>query len=186
MENAAERRLNELMDSMRNEFASFRIISKRESRFQKVIHYCLMAVTGGQMRFYLTRYHTTLGQTVYVSDRWNSLSTDEKYILLVHERIHMRQFRQYTFVGMALLYLFVPLPMGLAYFRSRFEKQAYEQTLYATARVYGKEKVHDPKLRQYILSQFTGPAYAWMWPFPRLLNRWYDGVLATISTSGSS
>ena len=37
-----------------------------------------------------------------------------------------------------------------------------------------------PELRAHILLQFTGPAYGWMWPFPKAVNRWFDEALADV------
>ena len=41
--------------------------------------------------------------------------------------------------GDGVLYMLVPLPMGLAYFRARFEKEAYAETIRAAAEVWGRE-----------------------------------------------
>jgi hypothetical protein len=78
---------------------------------------------------------------------------------------------------MAVLYLLVPLPAGLAWCRAWFEKQAYAETIRAAAEVHGVACVRDPAFRDRILRQFTGPSYGWMWPFRRGLERWYDSVV---------
>ncbi len=94
--------------------------------------------------------------------------------------VHLRQFRRYTVVGMSLLYLLVPLPIGLAWFRARFEKQAYAETIRAAAEVWGKSYASGPGLRAHVIQQFVGSAYGWMWPFRAHMERWYDQILATI------
>lgn len=170
-------RLATLLAEIREEFPKFRLIRKDRSRFQRAIHYGLLAITFGRMRAFLSGYQTTIGNTIYVTDDWEDRDRDDRYIVLRHERIHLRQFRRFTLPGMALLYLLLPLPMGLAYFRAHFEKQAYEESIRASVEVYGRERVEDKCYRSYILEQFTSASYGWMWPFRRRLNSWYDSVL---------
>jgi hypothetical protein len=84
---------------------------------------------------------------------------------------------------MAVLYLLVPLPMGLAWFRAHFEKQAYAESIRAAAEVWGPDHPRRPEFRRHVIEQFTGAAYGWMWPFRRGLERWYDQVLASLPAS---
>lgn len=177
-EAAAEERYQRLLADMRDEFSGFRVIKKSESLLHRSIHYILIGVTLGGMRSYLSSYQTTIGQRVYVTDDWDRLPADRRYVTMRHERIHLRQFARFTLPGMALLYVFLPLPLGLAYFRARFEWEAYAETLRATAEVEGPEAARSPALRARILGQFTGPSYGWMWPFRKQLERWYDRALA--------
>ena len=90
----------------------------------------------------------------------------------------MRQFRRYSLPLMAVLYVLLPLPAGLAWFRAHFEKQAYAEEIRATAELYGVEHVRAAEFRANIIEQFTGPAYGFMWPFRRGMERWYDRILA--------
>lgn len=133
------------------------------------------------MRSYLDSFHTTIRKTVYVTADWDALDADQRYVTLRHEAVHLRQFRKFTMPGMALLYLLVPLPMGLAYFRAYFEKQAYAETIRAAAEVWGLDTVRDASYRDYVIGQFTGPSYGWMWPFRPGLERWYDQILASLA-----
>jgi len=180
MPDEGDDRLATLLEEMRAEFPRFRVILKHDSRFQRVLHYALVAVTLGRMREYLDGYHTTIGQRIYVTSDWDDRDPDSRFLTLCHERVHMRQFRRFTFPGMTLLYLLIPLPMGAAYFRARFERQAYEETIRATAAVYGREHVAEETFRERIIDQFTGASYGWMWPFRGRLERWYDSVLADL------
>jgi hypothetical protein len=81
---------------------------------------------------------------------------------------------------MALAYLALPLPFGLAWGRMRIERAAYEETIRAAAEVYGRAHVCNAAFRAYVIAQFTSAAYGWMWPFRRALERWYDGVLESL------
>ena len=166
-----------LLAEIEREFPRFRIIPKHESLMQRVIHHGLRLLTLGAMDRYLAGYHTTMGQRVYVAASWDNLSPESKYQVLRHERVHIRQFRKYTFLGMGFLYLFVPCPFGFAFFRAKFEKEGYAESIRAAAEVHGIEHVASTSFRDNVIQQFTSSAYGWMWPFPKRLGDWYDGVL---------
>ena len=159
------------------EFPGFALVRKDDSRLQRVIHWTLVVVTFGGQRRYLDEYQTTIGRRVYVSRDWDSRPASERWSTLRHERVHLRQFRRYTLPLMAFLYLGV-LPIGLAWFRARFEKEAYEESMRAWAEVYGPQYLRRSDVRARVVRQFTGPAYGWMWPFPRSMHAWYDRVAA--------
>jgi hypothetical protein len=171
-------RLALLLDELAAEFPDFQIVEKPTSRSQRALHLALAIVTLGQNRSYLDGYHTTIGRRIYVTADWESMSRDRRYLVLRHERIHLRQFRRFGLAGMIALYLLFPLPLGLAYFRARFERDAYAESIRGAAELYGAEHVREPSFRDHILDQFTGPSYGWMWPFRRSLERWYERVLA--------
>jgi hypothetical protein len=177
-------RYESLVNSLRAEIPGFRIVRKDQSRFHRAIHYVLIGVTFGRMRNYLDSYQTTIGRTVYVTADWDQTDPMQRYVTLRHEAIHLRQFRRYTLPGMAILYVLLPLPVGLAWFRAYFEKEAYAESIRAAAEVWGPDYPRRTHYRDHIIEQFVGPSYGWMWPFRRTLERWYDRVLATIETPG--
>ena len=167
-----------LIAEITREFPRFRIIRKDLAFSQRAIDRLLRVCTFGAQRSYLTGYQTTLGQRVYVTCDWDDLPDEARYVTLRHEREHMRQFRRYTFLGMALLYVLLPLPLGLAWFRARFEMAGYAETIRASAEVYGPAHVLRPWFREHVVSQFLTGAYGWMWPFRRSVERWYDRIAA--------
>jgi hypothetical protein len=171
---------DDLVEEIRAEFPTFRIVRKADSVLSRAIDVALKLVTFGGQRDFMTRYHTVIANTLYVPESWQDASDVERAITLEHERVHLRQRRRYGDVVMTLVYLVPFLPLGLAYGRARIEWEAYAQTLRATAKWRGPEAVEDPRLREGIVRQFTGPAYGWMWPFPRAVNRWYDDALEGI------
>ena len=173
-------RYEALVDALRAEIPGFRIVRKDRSRMHRAIHYFLLAITFGQMRSYLDSFQTTIGKTVYVTADWDELPPDQRYVTLRHEAVHLRQFRKLTLPVMALLYVLLPLPMGLAYFRARFEKEAYAETIRAAAEVWGMAYASSDAHRAYVIEQFTSASYGWMWPFRASLERWYDRVLASL------
>ncbi|MGZ5970463.1 MAG: hypothetical protein ACXWP4_22490, partial [Polyangiales bacterium] len=107
------------VEEIRREFPRFRIVAKSESGLQRAIDVALKILTFGRQSAYLTRYHTVLGSTLWVPTAWPESSDEARYILLRHERVHLRQRRRYTFLGMAFLYLLPFLPLGLAIGRAR-------------------------------------------------------------------
>lgn len=176
-------RYDELVAKLSAEIPGFRVVRKDTSRMHRAIHHFLRVVTFGQMTTYLDSFQTTIGKTVYVTSDWDDWDPDRRYVTLRHEAVHLRQFRRYTLPGMALLYVFLPLPMGLAWFRAYFEREAYAESIRAAAEVWGSDYPATDDYRRYIVGQFTGPSYGWMWPFPRSLTRWYERILATLPKS---
>ena len=162
------------------EFPAFRIRPKSESALQRAIDVALKILTLGAQHEYLTRYHTVLGDTLWVPSSWPSSPDEARTILLRHERVHLRQRRRYGMVSMTLIYLLPILPLGLAWGRARIEWEAYTETLRATAEVKGLAAARDPELHAYLVKQFSSGAYGWMWPFPRAIRRWIAEVLADI------
>lgn len=167
-------RTDRLMAEILVEFPRFRLVPKAGDRLSRVIDRFLRLATLGRQDRYLSEYHTVLGYTLYVSHAWEAIDDRARYVLLCHERIHLRQRERYGMVGMALLYLFPLFPLGLALGRARIEWEAYRETLRASAEVYGLEAIAHPTLRSTIIERFTGPDYGWMWPFPGTIARWYD------------
>lgn len=177
-------RYEELVAKLRGEFPRLRIVRKDRSPLHRAIHNALIVITFGQMRSYLDSFQTTIGSTVYVTADWDDWPADRRYVTLRHEAIHLAQFRRLTLPVMALLYLLVPLPLGLAYFRARFEKEAYAESIRAAAEVWGPAYPRSAEYRQHVIAQFLGPSYGWMWPFRGAIERWYDQILATIGPRG--
>ena len=171
------------IETIREEFPTFRIVPKQGHWPSRVIDLALKALTLGGQCHYLTRYHTVLGNTLYVPPTWQRMGDVERVILLRHERVHLRQRRRYGAWLMTFMYLIPFFPLGLAYGRARIEWEAYEETLRATAELLGRDAAHSPSLRAQIVARFTGPDYGWMWPFERSVQAWYDRALADYSAA---
>ncbi|MBX3273291.1 MAG: hypothetical protein KF729_23715 [Sandaracinaceae bacterium] len=171
------------LDALRAELPGLRVVDKRDDRFSRLVDRALRIVTLGGQRHYLTRYVTTIGRTLYFPEGWEARSPESRYVTLRHEAVHLRQFRRYGLVLTALVYLVPFFPLGLAYGRARLEWEAYAETLRATAEVHGLEAARDPALHAHLVEQFVGPAYGWMWPFPRVIQSWIDRAIREISLS---
>jgi hypothetical protein len=173
-------RYDTLVAALQQEVPGFRIVRKDRSALHRTIHYALAIVTLGRMRTYLHDFHTTIGKTVYVTPDWDTWDSDRRYVTLRHEAVHLRQFRRWTLPIMTVMYVLLPLPMGLAYFRARFEREAYAESIRAAAEVWGPDYPRRQEYRSHVIDQFMGPSYGWMWPFRASLERWYDRILATL------
>ncbi|MEO8875879.1 MAG: hypothetical protein ABI461_09850 [Polyangiaceae bacterium] len=163
------------------EFPSFEILPKRTSKLQRAIHLALVIITFGGMRTYLTRYHTVLFGKLWVPDSWENMSDVDRYVLLRHERVHLRQRARMGDVVMALVYLVPFFPLGLAYGRARIEWEAYTETILATYETEGLDAAKH--LKKHITDRFVGPDYGWMWPFRATVDGWFDAVISRIEQS---
>jgi hypothetical protein len=175
---AAPSRHEALLAEIRAEFPGFAVVRKRGQALQTAIAVVLAIVTLGGQRHYLTRYHTVLFGKLYVPDLWDTMVDGARYILLRHERVHLRQRRRMGDVAMALWYLLPILPLGLAWGRARIEWEAYVETIRATAELYGIDAAR--RLEDEIVRRFMGPDYGWMWPFPKTIRRWFHAVIADL------
>ena len=136
---------------------------------------------GGDGGKFMTLYATTIGRKIYMPKTWWDNATDkQRMILLRHELVHVNQMKRYSVPVFLLLYLFIPLPAGLSYFRAKFEKDGYEETLRARYEYWGKDSITSSECRYWVTQQFLGSAYGWMWPFKRSINNWYDKTLQEI------
>jgi len=97
-------RSEDFIAEIRREFPRFRIVPKRDNFFSRVIDVLLKVLTFGAQRLFLTHYHTVIGNTLYVPDRWATTPDISRLITLRHERIHLRQRRRYGDIVMTLLY----------------------------------------------------------------------------------
>jgi hypothetical protein len=181
---AHQARHERFIDEIRAEFPAFEILEKSSRPAQRAIAVALAVVTLGGQRHYLTRYHTLLFGKLYVPDAWATTDDDARYVLLRHERVHLRQARRMGDVQMAVAYLLPILPLFLAWGRARIEWEAYEETIRATAEVYGLERAR--ALEPEIVRRFVGPDYGWMWPFPGTVRRWFREVTSAIERAAVS
>lgn len=159
------------------EFPTFNIVYKANSWFMKVINTLLWTMSFGKNTTFMSSFTTTIGCTSYVPSGWDGWTEEAKVSILRHERIHMRQTKTYGVVLFSFLYLFAWFPIGLAYWRSKFEKEAYTETLRAY-RDFGYPL--DDLRKQQIIEYFTGPAYGWMCPFHKSMSNWYDATLEQV------
>lgn len=167
--------LEHLQEEILKEFPKFKLVPKLNSRFMRLLDLCLKLITLWRMDAFMTAFTTTVGCTVYTPSTWETRPPKSKMIILRHERVHMRQRRRLGW-WYAISYLFLPLPTIWAYFRLKYEMEAYEESLRAVLEYYGPPSF-TPVLKKSYVSYLTGPAYFWTWPWRRRIERWYDGTV---------
>ena len=117
-------------------------------------------------------YWTTLARTIYfprgVTDPL------EHREALEHELVHVRQWERWG-VYLWLTYLFLPLPFGLAWFRWRWEREAYLVQI-ANAR--------DPQCEIERVVAVLWAGYGWPWPKP-WMRRWFEKQSQAVSRTAS-
>ena len=168
-------RTDALLREITEEFPSFEIRPKKDSRLQMAIHHALKIIG---MKTYATNYHTAMFGKLWVPPTWDAMGDDDKYILLRHERVHLQQRKRMGDIVMTFRYLVWFLPLGLAWGRARMEWEAYLETIRATHEVYGLDRAK--ALRSEIVRRFTSADYGWMWPFPKQIHRWFDEAISTL------
>lgn len=169
----------QLLNDIREEFPGFKVVKKKDSLLMKTINVFLKGITFGKMNSFMDGFITTVGTTVYVPSSWDERSPSTKAITMRHERVHMRQAKEKGRVLFSLQYLLLPFPIGVAYYRMRFEQEAYEESLKAYYEYYGNK--FTPALKQSIVDHFTTAEYFWMWPWKAGIEKWYDKVVANIT-----
>ena len=172
-----------LLEEIRAEFPSFSVRYKRDSGLQRAIHVALAIVTFGAMRTYATQYHTVLFGVLWVPDSWDAMTDVDRVILLRHERVHLRQRKRMGDVVMAFVYLVPFFPLFVAYGRARIEWEAYRETIAATLELRGLEAAR--ALKPMLVRRFVGPDYGWMWPFPAVVERWFDEEMQRRTGAGT-
>lgn len=171
----------EVSNKIKASYPKFRILPKSESMFMKFIDKFLYLITFGKMDTFMTNFITTIGYKVYVPSEWDKWSIDSKISILLHEEVHMKQKEKYGSFLFGFLYLFFPLPFGLAYFRCIFEKEAYEVSIREKAKRSGVQTIYGSSYKKFIIENFIGPNYLWMWPFKKSMESWYDSIVDSIA-----
>jgi len=164
---------------LRNEFPLLVLQYKEDHWYWKLLHWIIVIFTFGGNRRFLPGFTTTLGRMIGFSGQHSERIKNRSqnwenrvYVCLKHEREHLRQFLRYSVFGMFVLYLLFPFPIVFAYFRARFERAGYIQTLrgwFETDRTWAES---DEAL-SWLVSQFTGPNYGWCWPFKKIVRGWF-------------
>ena len=160
-------------------FPTFRIIRKEDSKLMRVINVLLRILTFGGQKMFMMNFTTTLGNTMYIPTLWDHWPEEVRCIILRHEAIHMKQAKKYWRPFFSFLYMFFPLPFLFAYFRMKFESEAYEESIRASYDYFGM-KCFTPVMRERYVSYFTSSDYLWMWPFKGRVEAWYDTFCATL------
>lgn len=164
----------DIIEDLKAEFPDFEIKRKSDSFFMKVLNVLVIIFTFGAQKEFMKSYVSVIFNKIYTPTKWDEWTVFNKTSILRHERVHMWQVKKYTGFIFNILYLFIPFPMFLAYFRMKFEKEAYEESIRFAFFLGGATYVTDKKFKEHIVSQFVSGKYGWMWPFRSQIEKWFD------------
>lgn len=168
-----------LKNEISREFPDFRLRKKTESAFMRLIGTLLFILTFGKQRSFMTTFTTTVGSTIYVPAGWDDYSPRAQCTILRHERVHLRQAKKYGRFLFSFLYLFCWLPVWRAYWRTKFEMEAYEESIQAMYE-YGE----DPSnfvFRLRMINHFTTAEYFWAWTDEEAVAAWFDATVSRVT-----
>jgi len=155
-----------LADNVKREFPRFRVTPRNKSWLRPVF-----ALLGFITRRNYSRFITTIGSTMYVSENWDTLPSTFRYRTLRHELQHIRQFNCWplgralwpvNYLLTALAYLLV-LPVFWT-MRAHFERQGYTQTLLVDYELRGH--ITDRRMERnarWLAGIFGSSTYFFMW-----------------------
>ena len=171
--------LQELLEELKND--GVRVVVK-EGFFWRALHWIVFAVTFGGNRTFLTDYYTTIGPWVGVPKGWERYRTEGRIATLHHEYVHVKQARRLglgsAIAGLPLfflLYVLLPLPIGLAYFRYRFERVAYVVGINVKIDFRPTDRAHEI---DNAVVQMTSGKYGWTWPFKKSVRAYFEANVA--------
>ena len=112
---------------------------------------------------FMDKYTTTIARTIYYRAAWEPFKLDDDATLkhhattMEHEFVHVRQYEKWRWLFL-ISYVLFPLPIGLAWFRWRFEREAYLVNMRA-----GRSVAH-----------CVEALWQYGWPWPRAwMHRWF-------------
>jgi hypothetical protein len=149
-------------EEIKLKYPSFEVVDKETSKLMKFLNVFVWLFNRRFMRDYTT---TVLGKLYMPVDLQ---FTEYELSILDHEEEHLRQSKMLTPVLFNFSYLFV-LPAVFT-FRAYFEYKAFLKTLEYKVRKHGKDYTKLTVV-PWIIKQFTGPSYLFMFPFAGFLER---------------
>jgi len=168
-----------LCSQLRVEFPDLVMRRKRDVWYQYIAHVFIVIFTLGFNRRYF-EYTTTGPNVIDISDTAHARicagsHSDRIWELLMHERVHLRQFRDRGKAVMVLDWLFPPTIR--CYGRAkRIELPAYLVSLQCKFRT-DREWAESKEYREWWIGQFTGPGYGWSWTKRSDVEKWFDDEL---------
>jgi hypothetical protein len=127
-------------------------------------------------RRYLQDYTTVMFGKVWFPDRawYDRQHPEDLYALLRHEAVHLADAARFPLL-FQLSYLFV-LPAGVT-MRAVWEYRGYAEDLRVKMALDGD--VSDAWI-EWVIGQFTGSDYLYMWVFPSMLRRRFRALRASL------
>lgn len=134
-----------------------KIVSREKSWLMRAIGWFL-SITHINSKF-MTSYFTTIGRTIYAP---NFLNVDEYFRVhantFEHEFVHIKQREKWGLLY-DISYIFLPVPFGLAWFRWRWEREAY------------LTNIKNGDSIDWVVQSLSN--YGWPWP-KKWMRRWFE------------
>lgn len=165
---------DKIIAELKDEFPKFKIIKKSDSTLMKALDIGLKIITFGKMKTFMKNFTTTFLYTIYTPEVWDEI---DKVGVLSHERVHMRQLQRYGILWFWFSYMFLWTPCVFAYFRKKYEQEAYEESIRYKAKTRGIKYVESDEYREYIIGNFTSASYFWTWPFRKSIEEWFNTTI---------
>jgi hypothetical protein len=166
--------VSEAVDSLLNHMPLGAVVKIKQGWFWNALSWIVKIVTFGKNDKFGLNYTTTIGKTISMPIAfWDSRKQDPFmfFKILNHELTHVRQAyrlgRGSFWLGMILypiMYLFLPLPLGLAYFRYTYERDAYVAGFKSVLPFYYNEAAALADLPldiNFVYNQLTSGLYGW-------------------------
>lgn len=171
--------LDSLVMAITKEYPEFELRPKSSSALMKVINVILKVITFGLMKNFMSDFTTTIGYVVYTPTAWDGWSERGKIAILRHERVHMKQRKEKGGFWFSVSYLLLPFPILWAYYRMKYEMEAYEESMRVLWEYQG-ERAFTADYRFRMVRHFTTAEYFWTWPWRKRIECWYDGFVKRI------
>lgn len=144
-------------------------VSKKNSRFHRLIGWLTRPIMKDRWMRYIWN---AWGETIYVPSSVDMAKPGwerGQAPMIEHEMVHVRQMRALKSPWVfGVLYALLPLPIGLAYFRWRFEREAMLENIRAHA-----PGINRDKNIEFYAAQVSGSWYFWAWPRSWAM-RWFQ------------
>jgi hypothetical protein len=139
------------VEQLKIEFPKFQLIEKENSKLMKFLNFFIKLWNPD----FMEQYTMVLGYKVYMP--LVARDTLVGYEILRHEAVHMRQFKKWWLLQ-TISYSILSIGLSL---RAYWEYKAYCESM--KVRIELGWPVDDDYI-DWVVSQFTGPAYSFMWP----------------------
>lgn len=152
----------------------------KEGLFWNILHWIVFVITFGSNKTFKDGYCQTFGKWICVPTSWKSLNPYYvgRLATLKHELIHVKQYKTYGLgsatlgmIPVGILYLLIPIPIGFAWFRWLFEREAYVESIKTYKEFEGNDMVS--RYIERCVTNLTTGQYAWTMPFPNYVRNYF-------------
>jgi hypothetical protein len=148
-------RLDRVLALARRHRPDLRLVVKQDVPWMRTLGALIRPLSPG----FLDRFTTVIGDTVYLPRAPERLGRDLLARILCHELVHQIDQEEHG-AWFYVSYGVWPLPVGRTG-RAHWERRGYAVDLMLAHHDGGEAELR--RTLEWVLPQFTGPAYGWMW-----------------------